>query len=248
MENSIKIIVVEDDMVIASKITLLLANLGYTVNGIFSCGEEAVQHARDFEVDIILLDINLKGKLDGIGTAMQAQTFTNALVIYLTDNSDEATFNRAKSTRPVGFITKPFSELDLQSSIEKALCKKAEYHPKIDPPIRSAETQQFILGDRIFIKCRDKLIKIMISDVLYIEADRNYSRIFTTGKEFLLSITLKSMEEKLPGNIFVRIHRSYCINITQIEEVGDSFVVIGGKPIPMSAGLKENLFQRLQTI
>ena len=87
----------------------------------------------------------------------------------------------------------------------------------------------------------------MLADILYIEADRNYSRIFAGNKEYLLSVTLKAIEEKLSANIFIRIHRSYFININQIEEVGDNYVLIGGKPIPMSAGLKESLLQRIQT-
>ena len=88
----------------------------------------------------------------------------------------------------------------------------------------------------------------MIAGILYIEADRNYSRIFTANKEYLLSITLKLMEEKLPPSIFLRIHRSYLINITQIEEVLESHVMIAQKVIPLGAGLKEKLLQRIKTL
>lgn len=80
------------------------------------------------------------------------------------------------------------------------------------------------------------------------EADRNYSRIFTKNKEYLLSITLKSIEEKLPSQLFQRIHRSYLINITQVDEVSESQVLIAQKAIPLSAGLKEQLMQRIQTL
>ncbi len=247
MENHIKILVVEDEMLIAAKISLLLSDLGYSVAGILPRGEEAIQHIRENEVDMVLLDINLKGNLDGIETATQIHTLSKVPVIYLTANSDESTFNRAKATRPAGFISKPFKPLDLQRAIELAVCRMAENDAEQHLPLANHEVQPLILSDRIFVKCRDKMIKIMLGDVLYIEADRNYSRIFTPQKEFLLSITLKTIEEKLPENIFVRIHRSYIINITQIEEVGDSYVIIGGKSIPMSAGLKENLLQRIQT-
>jgi DNA-binding LytR/AlgR family response regulator len=91
------------------------------------------------------------------------------------------------------------------------------------------------------------MVKILISDILYVEADRNYSRIFTKDKEYLLSITLKTIEEKLPSRLFQRIHRSYLINITQVDEVSESHVLIAQKTIPLSAGLKENLLQRIQT-
>ncbi len=92
------------------------------------------------------------------------------------------------------------------------------------------------------------MIKILVADILYIEADRNYSRIFTKNKEHLLSITLKTIEEKLPGHIFLRTHRSYIVNLAHIDEVADSHIIIAQKPIPISAGLKEQLMQRIQTL
>ncbi len=248
MENHIKILVVEDEMIIAAKISLLLTNLGYVVDGILPRGEEAIQHVHENDVDIILLDINLKGKMDGIETASQIQSFSKVPIIYLTANSDDTTFNRAKTTRPAGFISKPFKQLDLQRAIELAICRTVDSQIVQQVASQNHDANHYILDDRIFVKGKEKMIKIMLTDVLYIEADRNYSRIFSPYKEFLLSITLKTIEEKLPENVFVRIHRSYIINITQIEEVGDCYVVIAGKSIPMSAGLKENLLQRLQTI
>lgn len=88
----------------------------------------------------------------------------------------------------------------------------------------------------------------MVDDILFIEADRNYSRIFTQNKEFLLSVTLKVIEDKFSKNNFVRIHRSYMVNITRIDEVAESHVVIGNKSIPLSSGLKEQLMVRIQTL
>lgn len=247
MDNLIKILVVEDEMIIAAKISLQLSSLGYEVDGILPRGEEAIMHVKENNVDIILLDINLKGKLDGIETAQQIQQFSNVPIIYLTANADEATFNKAKTTRPAGFISKPFKQLDLQRAIELTICRMAERATGPLIPVNNNEEQHFILSDRIFVRCKEKMIKIMISDIMYIEADRNYTRIFTHHKEFLLSVTLKTIEEKLSKNIFVRIHRSYIININQIDEVAESHVLIGRHPIPLSAGLKENLLQRIQT-
>mgnify|MGYP001032826984 CR=1 FL=1 len=247
MGDPIKILVVEDEMIIAAKISLQLSESGYEVDEILSRGEDAVIHAGSHDIDLVLLDINLKGEIDGIEAAGQIRSFSNVPIIFLTGSGDDATFNRAKFIRPAGFISKPFKQLDLQRAIELAICRMTENCVESQFTPQNGEVQQLILDDRIFVKCKDRMIKILLSDVLYIEADRNYSRIFTMKKEFLLAITLKIMEGKLPENIFVRIHRSYVINLTHVEEVGDSYVVIAGKPIPMSAGLKENLLQRIQT-
>lgn len=234
-------------MIIAAKISMLLTNLGYKVTGILSRGEEAIQHVKDNKTDFVLIDINLKGEIDGIETARQIQLQSDIPIIYLTANSDEATFNRAKITKPAAFIAKPFKQLDLQRAIELAICRMPENDGGLPQENNTFNETPLILNDRIFVRCREKMMKIMVADILYIEADRNYSRIFTANKEFLLSTTLKTMEEKLSLNHFVRIHRSYIININQIEEVAESHVIIGRKAIPLSSGLKENLLQRIQT-
>jgi DNA-binding LytR/AlgR family response regulator len=92
------------------------------------------------------------------------------------------------------------------------------------------------------------MVKIMVADILYIEADRNYCRIFTSTREYLLSITLKIIEDKLPSQLFLRIHRSYMINLAQVDEVAGSHVMIAQKAIPLSAGLKEQLMERIKTV
>lgn len=248
MENLIKILVVEDEMIIGAKISMQLEDLGYEVTGILPRGEEAIFHVKDNMVDIVLLDINLKGEFDGIETAIRIQKFSDIPIIYLTANSDEATFNRAKATRPSAFISKPFKQLDLQRAIELTICRLAEKHTGPILQTENNDEPAFILKDRIFVRCKDKMIKIMVPDILYIEADRNYSRIFTKEKEYLLSVTLKTIEEKLSDQLFVRIHRSYIINITQLDEVAESNVIINNKAIPLSAGLKDHLLEKIQSL
>jgi DNA-binding LytR/AlgR family response regulator len=247
MDTSIKILVVEDEMLIGAKISMLLTNLGYEVTGILPRGEEALVHVEENRPDIIVLDINLKGKIDGIETAAILQR-KNIPVIYLTANSDEATFNRAKLTRPTAFISKPFKQLDLQRAIELTIIHLAGSDPLTVKPIEVQEEQPFILIDRIFVRHNGRMIKIMLMDILYMEADRNYSRIFTSQKEFLLSVTLKYIEEKLRIPFFMRIHRSYLVNMMHINQVLESDVMVGDKAIPLGTGMREKLMQRMQTL
>lgn len=248
MDALIKILVVEDEMIIAAKISMQLTTLGYEVTGILPRGEEVMLHVEENKPDIIILDINLKDKQDGIETAKQLQQSFDIPVIYLTANTDEATFNRAKLTKPAAFISKPFKQLDLQRAVELTISRMAEIETGPQLQNNITEETSFILKDRIFVRHKEKMVKIMVADILYIEADRNYSRIFTDNKEYLLSVTLKTIEEKFPQNLFLRIHRSYIINIAHIDEVAESHVAIKQKPIPLSAGLKEQLLQRIQTL
>jgi DNA-binding LytR/AlgR family response regulator len=248
MEHKVKILVVEDEMIIGAKISMQLTNLGYEVTGILPRGEEAILHVEENKPDIVLLDINLKGKMDGIETASQILQRNNIPIIYLTANSDEATFNRAKHTKPAGFISKPFKQLDLQRAIELTISRMGANETDSNAAVAGGEEQPAILSDRIFIRHKEKMVKIMLADILYMEADRNYSRIFTKEKEHLLSVTLKTIEEKLSIQQFMRIHRSYLINIAHVDEVAESHVMIAQKAIPMGAGMREQLLKGMRTL
>jgi DNA-binding LytR/AlgR family response regulator len=248
MATPVKILVVEDEMIIGAKISMQLTSLGYEVTGILPRGEEAILHAKENKPDIILLDINLKGKLDGIETATELQQQAAIPIIYITANSDEATFNRAKSTKPYAFITKPFKQLDLQRAIELTISRMADNTGGVHTTNTPEDEQSFILSDRIFIRYKEKMIKIMLAEILYMEADRNYSRIFTSTREYLLTTTLKTIEEKMSMQLFMRIHRSYLINITHVDEVAESHVMIAKKPVPLGSGMREQLMHRMQTL
>jgi len=246
MNSSVKITVVEDEMLIGANISLQLNRLGYEVTGILPRGEEVAQHLIETNPDLVLLDINLKGKLDGIETAQLIQKIRDVPIIYLTANTDEAHFNRAKATHPYAFISKPFKKLDLQRAIELTLSQiEREREQKAE---QVAENAPVVLNDSIFVRHHDTMVRVVIADILYIEAERNYCRIFSKTKEYLLVLTLKEMAEKLPEPYFLRVHRSYIVNIAQIEEVATAHVVIARKTVPLSKAYKPVLLQRLQTI
>lgn len=247
MENLIKILIVEDEMIIAAKTSMHLTELGYEVTGIVSRGEEAITHVKENEPDLTLMDIHLKGDIDGIETAKLLRKISDTAIIFLTANGDEDTFNRAKQVKPAAFISKPCKKLQLQRTIELALCRIASEEEPSDDVFSSSDSP-IILNDRIFVRHRERMMKIMVDDILYIEADRNYSRIFTTKKEFLLCLTLKAIEEKLSLDIFIRTHRSYIINVSKVDEVANGYVVIQGKPIPLSGTLRNNLMEKIQTL
>lgn len=245
--NSVKILVVEDEMIIGAKISMQLTNLGYEVTGILPRGEDAIVHVQENKPDIVLVDIHLKGEINGIETAIQLQRLGNIPIIYLTANSDEATFNQAKATRPYAFISKPYKQLDLQRAIELTISRMAEDangYQSIDNPVEST----YILNDRIFVRHKERMVKLMLSDIIYLEADRNYSHLFTRDKDIVLAVTLKVIEEKLPQKIFLRIHRSYIINITHVDEVTENQVKIDKHSIPLGVGMREVLLKSMRTL
>ncbi len=116
-----RILVVEDEHIVAMGIKKMLKSLGYTVTGIASSGEDAISKAESTFPDVVLMDIMLKGDMDGVEAAMGIKEMFNVPVVYLTAYSDSKILERAKRTEPFGYIIKPFDEKDLYSSIEVAL-------------------------------------------------------------------------------------------------------------------------------
>jgi len=118
-----KILIVEDEGIVILHIRKALENLGYVVAGVASHGDNAILKATEIRPDLVLMDIVLKGAVDGIEAAGKIQAILNIPVIYLTAHADDNTLQRAKVTGPFGYIVKPFRERDLQIAIEFALYK-----------------------------------------------------------------------------------------------------------------------------
>ena len=248
MGSPIKVLIVEDEMLIGAKISLFLTQLDYSVIGMIPRAEDALLLVEESKPDIALLDINLKGSLDGIALGKVLQLEYNIPVVFLTANSDDLTFQRAKEAKPYAFLAKPFNRKDLQRALEltvslmghrsKSLSNNIE--KEIDPPL--------ILSDRIFVYYNDKKIKILFSTILHIEAERNYCRIVTIEKYYLLTMPMKSLEAALPADLFQRIHRSYIVNITHVNEIGESVIKVGNKNLPISKSYKKDFLLRIRSV
>lgn len=118
-----RILVVEDEGIVAMEIKDRLEGLGYKVSELASSGEEAIQKAERVLPDLVLMDIILKGSMDGVEAAEKIRANLGIPVVYLTAYSDDSTLQRAKIAEPFGYILKPFDERELYSTIEMALYK-----------------------------------------------------------------------------------------------------------------------------
>ena len=247
MNQPIKILIVEDEMIIGANMSLQLTSLGYDVIGLIPTGEEALNQIKQNQPDIILLDINLKGNLTGINTAEIIQEDYNIPIIYVTANADNAHFNKAKSTNPYAFISKPFKKLDLQRAIELVI-NRMQFEKDVEIPVTEEKANPFILSDCIFVRHHEKMVRVNIKDIFYVEAERNYCRIHCKDKEYLITTTLKDMDDKLPDHHFIRVHRSFIVNLSNIDEIANTHIVISKKAIPISSDSKKQLIQLIQKV
>ena len=120
---SLRVLIVEDEVIVALELQSHLENLGYEVAGTVTSGEEAVLHADALQPDLVLMDIRLSGKMDGIDAARQIRARYEVPIVFLTAFGDEQTLERAKAVGPFGYLLKPFEERDLFATIEVALSK-----------------------------------------------------------------------------------------------------------------------------
>jgi len=118
-----KILIVEDEGIVARETEYRLKDLGYTVCGVAASGSEAIKQAEKSRPDVVLMDIMLKGEMDGVDAAEQIHSTLSVPVVYVTAHADETTVQRAKRTEPMGYLLKPFNERELHAAIEIAIYK-----------------------------------------------------------------------------------------------------------------------------
>ncbi|TVP51979.1 MAG: DNA-binding response regulator [Mongoliibacter sp.] len=244
MNRVIKVLIVEDDMIIAANISLQLSKLGYEVTGIESRGEDAINHNRENHPDMILMDINLKGEINGIETARIIKEDSDVALIYLTANTDDTSFQKAKETNPYAFISKPFNKVNLERTIALVVEKIKDRQNNLSEQNTFVES----LEDRIFIRNNGKLIKLMLEDIHYVEADRNYCNIYTAEQQYVLVNTLNTFSEKVMNNCFLRVHRSFIVNLKKLDAVAENHLEINRKIIPVSKMYKDSLLSALKRI
>lgn len=155
-----RIFVVEDEAIVCEDIAQTLQQLGYEVAGSAQSGMEALLAVEKLIPDLVLMDIKLAGRLDGIQTTAAIRKRWSIPVIYLTSHSDEATLGRAKETGPHGYLLKPFNERDLRTAIEVAL-RKSELEKKLEQRERWFSTTLASVGDAVIATDADERITFM---------------------------------------------------------------------------------------
>lgn len=228
-----KILIVENEFIISEKLSFDLGEIGYSVTGVVSSGQEALKSVKNNPPDLIIMDIKLDGEPDGIETAKLIQKEYSAPVIFLTGFTEQNLFMRAMLTHPASYLTKPYNRRDIYHTIELALFN-AVGKGNTSEDKKPAETA-CILNDRIFLKDNKNCFnKVAVDDIYWIKGDSSYSVIETKYGKYLTSNNLKTIENKIRNPRLARIHRSYLVNIAWVKQIiGKSCVVM---ELPGSGG------------
>jgi len=233
----LKIGIVEDELVIARTILNTLNELGYSHCGPAINYTEALEMLAQEKPDLLLLDIQLSGKKDGIDVAEKLNELHPIPFIFLTANSDGETIDRAKKVRPHAYIVKPFTKEELFAAIEIAFSNFTGSRSNAKP--EPAKEYMFVRDGYVFRK-------IFFNDLLYLESDANYITLhLKSQKKVMVRSTLNDFIEQLDTRKFIRIHRSYSVNINLIDDVFPTEVSINGTKIPIGKSYREELFKAL---
>ena len=250
MSQKHKVWVVEDDWVIAKNLQMMLKKMDYEVSQVLDSGEALLEALQQEIPDLILLDINLAGALDGIETALQLKKTFDIPFIFLTALSDRPTLERVKITEPQAYLIKPVEHEPLRNAIEIALYKSAKNNDASPPQMKPAKShpESFFMNNHFFVKAKSRLEKVHLEDVLWLEAKDIYCVIKTTKGQYVVSHTLKKLEQQFPSASFMRVHRSYMVALNSIEAIEDNNLIIGEQYIPIGKTYKSDLLERLRII
>jgi DNA-binding LytR/AlgR family response regulator len=244
MENRLKVLVVEDDPSIAESLSDILDLLGHEVLSVAESGEEAILQLCEEEPQIILLDIQLKGKMDGIEVAKLVKDKYNIPFIFTTAFADPDTIQRAIKEGPFGYIVKPYGIKDITAAIEVAITN----HRLLSTIHKESNSAPMLVNDQLYIKVEGVLTKVHQNEIDYVEAKGDYILIRTKEQNHIVYSSLKKIQEKLNVDTFLQVHRSFIVNLNSIISIRESSLIINKKEIPISRTYRAELLKKINTL
>ncbi|MDQ6901834.1 MAG: LytTR family DNA-binding domain-containing protein [Bacteroidota bacterium] len=226
-----KAIIVDDEPMARSFLERYCEKIGnIEVCGSFPSAETALDFLKANEIDILFLDVEMPGS-NGFQLLDQLQYMPKIILI---SSKTEYAFD-AFQYNVVDYLKKPFT----YNRFQQATHKTTELNINLKPEAKQQE---------IFIKSEGKFTRLNYSDILYIESVGDYVKYITVTRQYLTHSTLKAVEEKMDGDHFLKVHRSYIVNLHKIKDIQDYSLVIEGKVIPISKVHRPDIMQRIKVV
>jgi two-component system LytT family response regulator len=226
--DNINVLIIEDVPAEGdSLVKVLLAN-NYNVVGVAKTHAEALTLFYNNAIDIVIIDIFLDGKPEGIAFAETINIVSDKSkpFVFLSNSKDRKIFERAKLTKPFSFLLKPFNELEILYALEMAIEK---FYAQTN--VFLSEDKDTVISDEyLFVKKNKSLKKVLVDDIVYIEVEERYCNIITESDKFVILMSLTKILDLLDPSKFSRTHRNYVVSTRKIEEiiVQDNLIVLKG--------------------
>ncbi|EDP70843.1 response regulator [Flavobacteriales bacterium ALC-1] len=252
-DRKVKLLIVEDEILLANDIANKLRDNNYAIAGIADTAKKALDLLENHpDIDMVLIDIILKGEYDGIELARFINEKHHIPFLFLTSHADSYIFERAKSVKPHAYLLKPFNERQVSIAIELALknffnkVSEDEFLEKRD--FEPNENQVLNIKNSLFLKKNHHFERVPLQEILFLKADSNYCSVYTKSDRFIYSVGLNKIEEQLPTKRFMRVHRSYVVNINSVKGYEGNMLFIDKEKVPVSKAHKSKVFKLFRTI
>ena len=221
------VLIIEDDLVVAHNMKEIIESLGPNNVIIAKNDEETFKAVKKLKPQLFLVDISLhNSKLDGIAIMQKIYENNGAPLIYTSALSDQITRNRAKLTKPVAYLLKPFSTRQLEVAIDFALYNQHDKHT--DTYVEIDHQPLIMETDYVYVKGKSEYIKIVKSDILYLKSDSSYTDIVTKTEKVRHYVHLKEIVTRLKVPYIIRTHNSYAVNTRLIQRHDNETLYIYG--------------------
>ena len=251
-KSKLRILIVEDELVVAASLEENLNDLGYTDIQKARNSQTALELFQKQDPNIAILDIRLNGsELDGIGIAKSFNSINKIPLIFLSSYDDTDTRERAKQVNPSAFLIKPASIRQIDIAIDFAL--NHFYREEKSPsPLKSIVCPLGKQPEYIFIKGQLSYEKVSIHEITVIQAAASSCQVNTLQKKYIISTNLSNLLQQITHPDLVRVHRSYAINLTHLKAFDEHDVYIIHQnevlEIPIGNAYKANLIDQLPKI
>jgi DNA-binding LytR/AlgR family response regulator len=239
MSESLRCICVDDEpLALEVMQTLLLNHPGLKVERTFGNAIEAMEYLRSNPVHVVFTDINMPG-ISGVDFARLIQK-NGCVVVFTTAHQEYAA--EAFEIEALDFLLKPISPDRLLRTVKRI----EEYFELRLAPIK--EKSELAEGS-VFVKSDGKLLKIAFTDIWFVEAFADYVKIWISEEKRIVTLqTMKNMEQGLPADRFIRVHRSYIVAVDKISTVQSNSVRVGSKEIPVGKNYRDGLMEVVQKL
>lgn len=224
MKYQKNILIVEDELLIASQLKMAILNHGYFCAGIAMDYRAAENILETKSVDIALLDIRISGKKTGLDIAALLKNKYGIPFLFITSFNDKDTLDKIKELSPKGYINKPVNEIMLLTTLDIVFNNMEN---------NKATSLNLNIGTTTY--------NIHISDLLYVESDHVYVRLFYKTRTSLIRSSLTNFLELMPKDSLVRISRGVAVNPNFIERIEKTKIKLSGKEFKLSKNYEENL-------
>lgn len=236
------VFIVEDEDLYADQLAMLTEQAGHTVCGMATNAEEALRLFEKSRADMALIDINLAGEMDGLELGKWLKRFReDVLIIFITAHyADVEYFERAKQLSAYAFLKKPIEVTDLSRTIALAFqynTTQADIGNRSQPDYRHT----------LLVKIKAKYIKVDQNDITHIVAEDKYCAIhLKDGTVYLERIPLKELNKKLSPRLFAQTHRSYIVNLNNVQETdtAEFTIKVSGHRIPLGDTYKDYFLKK----